>query len=378
MNSFISNGETPDWVFDLPEQFHTHFMGVQVWQWLGLALLIVIARIGMVGGKLISVRIMKARDRYLPGEITAETNMAVRRAAGLLTGVLICYPFTGPLNLPAKMDRGVTITLEAMTILAFSMLTVAIWDTICDGMANRAAGVSVRAERLLVPVTRKFVRAIIVVVAFFIALSTLFNVNVTAVIASLGLGGVVVALAAKDSVENIIGSVTILFDMPFAIGDWVKIDKIEGTVEEINIRSTRIRTFEDSVINLPNANLIRAAVENVSSRRYRRQKINLRIAYDTPPDRITALCDDLRSFLLADEKIDHDRVIVNLSETDDVAMTVLVQCHVEADTQAAELEVRHRILTQIATLRAKHNAPFYPASISRLPSPPTPDSTRAP
>ena len=369
MNDFFTNGETPDWVSTLPEQFHRPFLGVQVWQWIGLALLVVIARLSMVIGKQIAIRVMRARDKYLPGEISPETHMATRRAAGLITGVLVCYPLTGPLNLPPKLDRGVTIVLEGMTILAFSMLAYSIWDNVCDTMASGAATVSTRAERLLVPLTRKFVRAMIVLVAFFIALSTLFNVNVAAVIASLGIGGVVVALAAKDSLENIIGSVTILFDMPFAIGDWVKLDKVEGVVEEINLRSTRIRTFEDTVITLPNANLIRAAVENVSARRYRRQKINLRVAYDTPPDKVSAMCTDIRAFLMAEERVDSERVIVDLSEMDDVALTVLVQCHFEAETQAVELEIRHKLLAEIARLRTKHGVLYYPAGVGRLPNP---------
>jgi len=368
MIDFIPSGETPDWVKDLPSWFHDRFLGVHVWQWIGLLLLVLIARIAMLIGSRLTVRVMKVRDKYLPGEISAETHKAMRRAAGLITGVLVCFPMTGPLNLPPKLDRGVYIVLESMMILAFAMLVYAIWDVICDTMADRAAGVSQRAERLLVPLTRKFVRAIIIFIAFFISLSALFHVNVAAVLASLGLGGIVVALAAKDSVENIIGSVTLLFDMPFAIGDWVRIDKIEGIVEDINLRSTRIRTFEDSLLNLPNANLIRASVENVSARRYRRQKINLRVAYDTPPEKLDALCGDLRDFLGSDEKIDKERIIVNLSEVDDTAMTVLVQCYFEAATQAAELELRHKVLTEIARLRSKHGVLFYPAGVGRLPS----------
>ncbi len=368
MNSFLSNGETPDWVNDLPETFQRHFWGVHVWQWIGLVLLVFIAWVSMQVGRGIAVRIMKTRDKYFPGEISPDTNRAARRAAGLLTGVLICYPFTGPLDLPAKFDRGVLMVLEAMTIVAFTLVAYAIWDTMCDSMAARAAGVSARAERLLVPLTRKFIRSLIFIIACFVAMSTLFNVNVAAVIASLGLGGIVVALAAKDSVENIIGSVTILFDMPFAIGDFIKIDKIEGTVEEINLRSTKIRTPENTVINLPNSNLIRASVENVSARKYRRQKINLRVTYDTPPEKVNALCAELRTFLLADERVDAERVVVNLNEMDDVAMTVLVQCHVVADTHPAEMEIRHLILEEIARLRIKHGVFFYPVGIRRHPS----------
>ena len=175
----------------------------------------------------------------------------------------MCYPLTGPLNLPGKMDRGVLFVLEAMTILAFSMLTYAIWDAMCDAMASRAAGVSSGQSGCWFRSPESSVWLVIIVIVIFVAMSTLFNVNVAAVIASLGLGGIVVALAAKDSVENVIGSITILFDMPFAIGDWVRVDKIEGIVDDINLRSTRIRTFEDTLVNPLNANLILAAVENV-------------------------------------------------------------------------------------------------------------------
>jgi MscS family membrane protein len=269
MNFNVAN-DAPDWVADLPEYFHRHFFGVEVWKWIGLLLLVAVARLAMLVGSRIAGRVMRARDKYFPGEISTETQRGIRRAAGLLTGVLTCYPLTGWLDLPLKLDRAVALVLEAAIILAFALLAYALWDSICDSMAARASTVSARAERLLVPLTRKFVRALILLIALFIGLSTLLNINVAAVIASLGLGGIVVALAAKDSVENIIGSVTLLFDMPFAIGDMVKIDKIEGIVEEINLRSTRIRTYENTLINLPNANLIRAAVENVSARQYRR------------------------------------------------------------------------------------------------------------
>lgn len=236
MRDVFPSVETPDWVGNLPSDFRNTFLGVHLWQWIGLALLVLVVGVTMVLGRAIAMKVMKTRDKYLPGELTEDTRKAFRRAAGLLLGVLVCFPLTGPLSLPPKMDRGVIMVLDSMTILAFTLLAYAIWDSMCDTMATRAAGVSARAERLLVPLTRKFVRSVILVVALIVALSTLFNINVAAVIASLGLGGVVVALAAKDSVENIIGSVTLLFDMPFAIGDYVKIDKVEGTVEEINLK----------------------------------------------------------------------------------------------------------------------------------------------
>ncbi len=367
MNELLPSVETPQWVYDLPESFHRAFWGVEVWQWIGLALLIVISRISIFVGNKLASRALRMRNKYLPGEVSNETLVATRRACGLIAGVLVCYPLTGPLNLPRKLDHGVDFVLEGMTIFAFSMLAYALWDAICDSLADRAAEVSDRAERLLLPMTRKFVRFTIVSIGIFVAMSILFKVNVAAVIASLGIGGIVVALAAKDSVENIFGSLTILFDMPFQMGDWVKVDKIEGVVEEINLRSTRIRTFEDTVINLPNANLIRAAVENVSSRRYRRQKFNVRVSYDAPVEAINNLCHDIRSFLLTMDGVQDDKVIVDLAEMDDIAMTVLVQCHFEVSSQADELEMRHKLFSEIIRLRQKYGVLFFPAGVGRLP-----------
>src|SRR5213075_891075 len=146
-------------------------------------------------------------------------------------------------------------------------------NAFCDYLIHRSESVDKRTERLLVPVTRKFVAVIILIGGLLVEAWVLFGGQHGAeAIAGLGIGGLAVALAAKDSVENVFGSLTILFDMPFALGDWVKIDKVEGVVEEINLRSTRIRTFEDSLITLPNSNLIKASVENFGARRFRRQR----------------------------------------------------------------------------------------------------------
>src|SRR5205085_10627722 len=114
----------------------------------------------------------------------------------------------------------------------------------------------------------------------------------------------------KDSVENVFGSLTILFDMPFALGDWVKIDKYEGIVEEINLRSTRIRTFEDSVITLPNSNLIKAAVENYGARRYRRQRFQIRVSYANRAENLDRFIASVRKYVDSVPQATKDRTIV--------------------------------------------------------------------
>ncbi|AIE86306.1 mechanosensitive ion channel family protein [Fimbriimonas ginsengisoli] len=347
----------PDWVLHLPAPLRWSFLGVAAWQAIGVLVLVLAALVAALFGRIVAVRLLRFRSRFLPNRLTLETERAIRRAIGILSGVAVSYLILGELVLPSHLDGFGRSILCGIAIVAFGMLAYSMWDAVCDDIASRATG-SDRAERLLVPMARKFVRALIVLVAFLVGATMLFNADVRGILASLGIGGLVVALAAKDSVENVFGSLTILFDMPFAIGDWVRIDKTEGIVEEINLRSTRVRTFEDTVITLPNANLIRASVENVSSRRNRRQKLDLRLSYDTGPEALDAFCRDLRAWLERQPKTVREKTIVDIQDFGEPSFGVLVQCHFDAKTQAEELDLRHLLGLEILRLRDKHKVMF--------------------
>jgi len=347
----------PEWARRLPDALRIAFLGVATWQLIGIVLLVLLTMAACFVGRGLAIWALGLRERFVKQELTPETRQALRRTVGLLTGVIVGYPIIRELALPVGMDTAIRTIYEGVAILAAVLLLLALWDSTVDRLHARAAGVE-RAERLLLPIARKFVRAVIMVTAILIALATLFHVNVSAVLASLGIGGLVVALAAKDSVENVFGSLTILFDMPFAIGDWVKIDKAEGIVEEINLRSTRIRTFEDTVITLPNANLIRASVENFSARRARRQQINVRVSYDTNPEALDAFRRDLVLWLDEQPLVVREKTIVDLSEMNEPSLSLLVQCHFEVTTQAEELNLRHLVVMEILRLRDRHGVLF--------------------
>ena len=357
----------PQWAQELPVAFRYTFLGVAAWQWIGIVVLLAIGVAAALAGRFAAVRVMDLRERLLGERLSAATEKMVRQAVGLLAGVAICHPLVDELYLPGRIIKNVFVPgrfevvlrglLQGTTIVAVVLLAIAIWDAICDNIAGRAAGHQ-RAERLLVPMARKFMRALIVTIGLLVALQSLLRVDISAFIATLGISGLVIALAAKDSVENVFGSLTILFDMPFAIGDWVRIDKTEGIVEEINLRSTRIRTFEDTVITVPNANLIRATVENFSSRRTRRQKLHLRVSYDSQPDRVEAFCQDLREWLAEQERVQPGKTVVNIEDMGEPSFGVLVQCLFKVASQAEELELRHALVLEILRLRDKHGVLF--------------------
>lgn len=270
----------------------------------------------------------------------------IKKSLGILAGLLLWYAALPELGLSEAADRHVRYGVEALTIVGIAWLLIALWDSTSDRLAARAGQVDHRAEKLLVPVIGKLVRAAILTVAIVVALGV-FGVNVLGLLAGIGIGGLVLALAAKDSVENVLGSLTLIFDMPFSIGDLVKIGTIEGTVEEINLRSTRIRAPDDGLITLPNSNLVRTSVENLSARIGRRQRFHLRLSSDTPPEKLELFLARLRAYMAKNSPALPDRSIVELDDLSVGSLGVLVQCFFAAETYAEEMRLRNDLLLEI-------------------------------
>ena len=125
-------------------------------------------------------------------------------------------------------------------------------------------------------------------------------------LASLGVGGIAVALAAKDSIANFFGTLTILFDKPFKIGHRVKIDNTDGVVEKVGFRSTQIRTLTGHLVTIPNEKLVNTAIENIGMRPHIRWSTNITITYDTPPEKVERSVQILRSILINHEGMHQD------------------------------------------------------------------------
>lgn len=138
-----------------------------------------------------------------------------------------------------------------------------------------------RERQQLLPLLRDVFVVLLWCFGFFAILGTVFHVNIATLIAGLGMGGVAVAFAAKESLENLLASFMIMIDKPLTIGDWIKVGSVEGTVEQIGFRSTRIRTFDRTQVSLPNKNLIGDTLENFSERGMRRVKFTIGAVYGT-------------------------------------------------------------------------------------------------
>ena len=183
----------------------------------------------------------------------------------------------------------------------------------------------------------KIARVFIYIIAIFLVLAIL-EINLTGLIAGLGLGGVIVTLAAQDTAKNLFGGVVIFIDKPFVVGDWIEMDNYEGTIEDITFRTTRIRTFENALVNIPNAIIADASVTNWSKMEKRRYKTNLCVEIDTPLEKLELLKTRVEKMLQERESVYDDSIIVRFDQITDNGINILIYTYTNSVDYASYLK----------------------------------------
>ena len=203
----------------------------------------------------------------------------------------------------------------------------------------------------------KIIKAVIVIIAVLIVLGE-FGVNINGLITGVGLGGLTFALAAQDTASNIFGGLVIISDKPFAVGDWIQTASIEGTVEDISFRSTRIRTFDDALLVVPNSTLSSASITNWSKMNKRKVKFNIGLTYNTAPSQVKNIIADIETFLNSHKDIVSDTPLVKLDEFGSSSLNIMVMFFT-SQTSLAELKrVREEINYEILDIVHRHNSSF--------------------
>lgn len=184
----------------------------------------------------------------------------------------------------------------------------------------------------LFPIVRKSLKAFIVIVAVLVTLDNI-GINITAAIASLSIGGLAVGLAAQDTLANLFGAVAIFLDKPFKIGDRIQVDNVDGPVESIGLRSTRVRNLDGHLITIPNKTMGNATITNIAARPSIRTEMNLGLTYDTPVEKVQRATAILNEIFRSHPKTSD--LIVSFNKFTDSALNILV-VHVWSGTDAKE------------------------------------------
>ena len=171
------------------------------------------------------------------------------------------------------------------------------------------------------------------------------------VLAGLGVGGLAVALAARDSIANLLGSLLIMFEKPFRIGHYIRVGGSEGTVEDVGFRSTRIRTPDNSLISIPNNAVVNTTVENLSLRAMRRQRFFVQVTYDTPREKVEALVAGIRRLILDHPLTNKTNFQVRFNNFSESSLDILVMFYFDVRTTASSSGSARRYSCRSWTLR---------------------------
>jgi len=206
-----------------------------------------------------------------------------------------------------------------------------------------------RLDQTITNFMRQFLSFMIWLVLLTIAIGTL-GINITGFVAAIGILGLVLALAAQDTLANFFASLMLFLDRPFRVGDWVYVNDSHGTVEEIGLRSTKIRTFADSLIVVPNNVLANHPIENFGRRTYRRYTTHIDLTYDTSPAQVEAFCAGIEELVLKHPLTRKDYYHVRFHEMGDYALRILLYVFWRTPDWSTELQERERLLLDILRL----------------------------
>lgn len=256
----------------------------------------------------------------------------------IILGIYLAIVF---LRIPLQIDNRI-MDIVTKTFKIISVLEIAY------GLANSLTSKSALGKKMkkrlenkmddtVFEFVLKIARVLIYVIAVFLVLAIL-EINLTGLVAGLGLGGVIVTLAAQDTAKNLFGGLVIFIDKPFAVGDWIEMDAYEGTIEDITFRTTRVRTFENSLVNIPNAKIADASVTNWSKMEKRRYKTNLCVEIDTPLEKLQLLKTRIEKMLQERESVFDDSIIVRFDQITDNGINILIYTYTNSVDYASYLK----------------------------------------
>lgn len=341
----------------VPDAWQEFGFLLEHWQWIGIAAVLVLAWVlSRAVRAILSVMGRRIFARLVPTGDPRRVGRAAR-PLGHLAGALFLRVIVHALALPKEFLEPIQVATSFVAAAAGVVTAYRLVDLFSAHFEAHAAQTASRFDDLLVPMLRKASKIVILAFgALFVADN--LNVDISSLLAGLGLGGLAFALAAQDTVKNLFGSVTVLVDKPFQVGDFVTIGDVQGTVTEVGFRSTRLRTPADSLVTIPNANLISTNVENLGARAWRRWLTRLGVTYDTPPAAIEAFCEGIRELARRREDVRQDAIEIWANEFGAASIEIIFSIYLRSTTWTAEMQARHEMMLRILELAERLGVEF--------------------
>ncbi|MCX9030034.1 MAG: mechanosensitive ion channel family protein [Candidatus Methanoperedens sp.] len=258
------------------------------------------------------------------------------------------------LQLPEKIGQfEIAAIVKPIYILSISFILLyfvfKIINIIAYYLHKEAKKTESTLDDQLVPLLVKSLRILVVTVGILFILQN-FGYNVTSLLAGLGIGGLAFALAAQNTVSNLFGSITIFSDKPFQLGDWIQVGDIEGTVEDVGFRTTRVRRFDQALVTVPNSLFINTGVVNYSAMKKRRITFNIGVTYGTSVKKINEAVAGIKRIIEGDEKFDHSFYMVRFNDFGTYSLNIFIYCFTSTTDWAESLRVKEEFNLKIMQL----------------------------
>ena len=267
---------------------------------------------------------------------------------------LLVIAFEGPVR-SLLVVIGVYIALQCLPLsltvmsIASNLFRSAIIIYITLGFYNLAGGdilkelsEKLNLEQSVIGFTAKMLRFIIVALSITV-IAQEWDYDISGFVAGLGLGGLAFALAARDTASNIFGGIAIILDKPFTVGDWILTPSVEGTVEDMSLRTTKVRTFANALVTVPNSVLVNEAVTNWSRMQKRQIFFHLGVAYTTPRAKLQECVDRIRAFLQAHPEVHPDVIFANFEHFNDSSLDIIIYFFTKTKVWGEYLAIREEI-----------------------------------
>ncbi len=334
-------------------------LGLRLGQWVVLLLLLAFTiLLHKILTWISSNVILRILEKYWQGTIAGQIIRDAARPVSILVLNLVVIAILPELRLPVLLTKYVSMALQIVA----SVFAIVIFYRLVDLVSAMFERLAERTESTLddhlVPLVRKVLKVIVLLGGIAFILQNYWGVDITALLAGISIGGLAFALAAQDTVKNLFGSVMIFIDKPFQVGDWVVFKGGEGTVEEVGVRSTRVRTFYNSIIYVPNATLADSTLDNMGVRQYRRYSTRISVTYDTPPELIDGFVKGLREIINFHPRTRKDYYQIFLNDMSASSLEILFYVFFEVPDWTEELRARHEVLLAILKLADKLGVRF--------------------
>jgi len=334
----------------LPHDGNT-FLGLQTWQYLAILALIAIAfLLHFITWRVLNfIFKLLAKTKLGKDYFDSEIIKKIARIISYMSVFYVIFVFLPVLMLPVGVSFYLLASIRVFNTVFGVMLLLNCVELARSYFEKIVEKTESDSDDQLLPIFIRIVKTFIVIGGCIHVLDV-FSVDLTALIAGLSIGGLAVALAAQDTVKNLIGSLMIYADRPFHLGDFISGDGIVGTVEDIGFRSTRIRTTDSSLISVPNGTLVDMTVNNMGNLKFRRFNTTIGLAYYTPPSLIEKFVEGLRAINQAHPQTKNDVSFIHLNNMGASSLDILFIVYFNTVEYAVDLKLKEELIFAILRL----------------------------